>query len=130
MATDKPRRPNEGVHTEEKSRKALEEAEQSYSGSDDWRPLPTPPPAWVKLDDKNVHRRPRRGIGIGHNGDDAINPAEVWVEPETRWYSQYGAKILPLLSLDRILASDAKGTFLDFRRAFWPGRSKQTHRLG
>lgn len=114
MATDKPRGPNEGVHTEEKSRKALEKAEQSYSGSDDWRPLPTPPPAWVKLDDKNVHRRPRRGIGIAHNGDDAINPAEVWVEPETRWYSQYAAKILSLLSLDRILGSEAKGTFLDF----------------
>jgi len=114
MATDKPRGPNEGVHTEEKSRKALEEAEQSYSGSDDWRPLPTPPPAWVKLDDKNVHRRPRRGLGIGHNGDDAINPAEVWVEPETRWYSQYGAKILPVLPLDGILASGAKGTFLKF----------------
>ena len=112
MATDKPRGPNEGVHTEEKSRKALEEAEQSYRESDDWRPLPTPPPAWVKLDDKNVHRRPRRGIGIGHNGDDAINPAEVWVEPETRWYSQYAAKILPLLPLDGILASGAKGTFL------------------
>ena len=59
IAPDKPRGPNEGVHTEEKSRKALEEAEQSYRESDDWRPLPTPPPAWVKLDDKNVRRRPR-----------------------------------------------------------------------
>jgi hypothetical protein len=111
---DKPRGPNEGVHTEEKSREALEEAEQSYRASDDWRPLPTPPPAWVKLDDKNVHRRPRRGNGIGHKGDDAINPAEVWVEPETRWYSQYAAKILPLLPLDGILASGAKDTFLKF----------------
>ena len=46
--------------------------------------------------------------------DDAINPAEVWVEPETRWYSQYAAKILPLLPLDGILASGAKGTFLEF----------------
>ena len=47
-------------------------------------------------------------------GDDAINPAEVWVEPEARWYSQYAAKILPLLPLDGILASGAKGTFLEF----------------
>jgi hypothetical protein len=112
VATDKPRGPKEGVHTEEKSRKALEEAEQSYRGSDDWRPPPTPPPAWVKLDDKN--RRGRRYHGSGHDPDDAINPADVWVEPEARWYSQYGAKILPLLPLDGILASGAKGTFLDF----------------
>ena len=38
----------------------------------------------------------------------------MWVEPEARWYSQYGAKILPVLPLDGILASGAKGTFLDF----------------
>ena len=113
IAPDRPRGPNEGVHSEEKLRKALEAGEQSYREKNDWRPLPTPPPAWVKLDDKNV-RRPRRGIGIGHTGDDAINPAEIWVEPEARWYSQYAAKILPLLPLAGILASGAKDTFLKF----------------
>jgi hypothetical protein len=48
MAPDTPRGPNDGVHTEEKLRKVLDAAEQFYRGSDDWRPLPTPPPAWVK----------------------------------------------------------------------------------
>jgi hypothetical protein len=112
VAPDRPRGPNEGVHTEEKLRKALEAAEEFYRDSDDWRPLPAPPPAWVKLDDKNGRRR--RYHGIGHDPDDAINPAEVWVEPDARWYSQYAAKILPLLPLDGILASGAKGPFLKF----------------
>jgi hypothetical protein len=111
-APDRPRSPNEGVHTEEKLRKALEAAEQFYRDRDHWRPLPTPPPAWVKLDDENGRRRRYRGSG--HDPDDAINPAEVWVEPDARWYSQYAAKILPLLPLDGILASGAKGVFLKF----------------
>jgi len=112
IAPDRPRGPNEGVHTEEKLRKALEAAEQFYRERDDWRPLPTPPPAWVTLDDKNGHRR--RYHRIGHDPDDAINPAEVWVEPDARWYSQFAAKILPLLPLDGILAGGAKGPFLKF----------------
>lgn len=114
ISSDRPRSRNEGVHTEKKLRVVLDEAEQFYRGSDDWRPLPTPPPAWVKLDAKSVPRGLARGISIGDDRDDAIDPAEVWAEPEARWYSQYAAKILQLLPLDGILASDAKGPFLDF----------------
>ncbi len=111
IAPNGPRGPNEGVHTEEKLRKALEAADQFYREREDWRPLPTSPPAWVKLDDKNEHRR---RYHRGHDPDDAINPAEMWVEPDARWYSQYAAKILPLLPLDGILAGGAKGPFLKF----------------
>ena len=89
-------------------------AEQFYRGRQRLAATTTPPPAWVKLDGKNGIR-PRRYHGIEHYGKMmSINPAEVWVEPDTRWYSQYAAKILPLLPLDGILASDAKGPFLDF----------------
>jgi hypothetical protein len=112
IAPDTPRGPNEGVHTEEELRKALEAAEEFYRESNDWQLLPAPPPAWVKLEDQSGSARPCHGVR--HRRDDAINPDEVWVEPDTRRYSQYAAKILPLLSLDRILASDAKCTFLDF----------------
>jgi hypothetical protein len=93
-------------------RKALEAAGEFYRERSDWQLLPAPPPAWVKLEDESGGARPYHGIR--HRRDDAINPGEVWVEPDARWYSQYAAKILPLLSLDRILASDAKCTFLDF----------------
>ena len=73
MATDKPRGPNEGVHTEEKLRKALEAAEEFYRESNDWQLLPAPPPAWVKLDDESGGARPYHGIR--HLRDDAINLA-------------------------------------------------------
>ncbi|MDO8431326.1 MAG: hypothetical protein Q7S58_02835 [Candidatus Binatus sp.] len=112
ITPDKPRGPNEGVHTDERLRKALEAAEQFYRESGDWRTLPPPPPAWVKLDGKNRRRRHYRDIA--HGRDDAVNPADVWVEPATRWYSQYAAKILPLLPLDGIFASGARGPFLKF----------------
>jgi hypothetical protein len=112
IAPERQREPNEGVHTERKLRQALDEAEHFYLESNDWWPLPIPPPAWVKLDDKNGRRRRYRGIS--YDPDDAINPAEVWVEPDARWYSQYAAKILPLLPLDGILGSGAKGPFLQY----------------
>ena len=60
------------------------------------------------------YERRRRYHGTDYEVDNVINPAEVWVEPDARWYSQYAAKILPILPLDAILASDAKRTFLDF----------------
>jgi hypothetical protein len=66
----------------------------------------------VKLDSK--HARSRRYHSGEYQEDDTANPAEVWNEPDTHWYSQYGAKILPLLPLEGILGSGAKDPFLGF----------------
>jgi hypothetical protein len=91
-------------------RTALDAAEKFYRKGKGWHPLPLPPPPWVKLDGKLA--RGRCYHNEDYDDDDASNPAEVWGEPDTNWYSQYAAKILPLLPLEEILGSDAKGLFL------------------
>ncbi len=58
--------------------------------------------------------RGRRSRHEDYDSDDAANPREVWGEPDTFWYAQYAAKILPLIPLQGILASEAKDRFLDF----------------
>lgn len=103
---------NAGVHSQEKLQKALEAAETFYREGTDWQSLPEPPPAWVKLDRERARRRRYRDTD--YTDDDAVDPGDVWVEPETRWYSQYAAKILALLPLGEILTSGAKGQFVDY----------------
>jgi hypothetical protein len=108
---EKPRGPCEPVHSPKEVRTALDAAERFYRKGKGWHPLPLPPPPWVKLDGKLA--RGRR-YHKDYDDDDASNPAEVWGEPDTYWYSRYAAKILPLLPLEEILGSDAKGLFLVF----------------
>jgi hypothetical protein len=109
---EKPRGPSESVHSPNEVRTALHAAEKFYQKGKGWHPLPLPPPPWVKLDGKLA--RGRRYHNEDYDDDDASNPAEVWGEPDTNWYSQYAAKILPLLPLEEILGSNAKGLFLVF----------------
>lgn len=103
---------NEPIHSAKEIRETLDAAEEFYRKGTDWPPLPLPPSAWVKLDAKRA--RGRRYHHEDYNDDDATNPSEVWVEPDTSWHTQYAAKILPRIPLEGILASKVKSAFLDF----------------
>jgi len=108
-----PRGPSEPIHSPAETGDAIEAAKEEFNRGDGaWPPLPLPPPAWVKMDVSDAKRfRYRRP---NDDEEDTANPGTVWAEPATFWHSQYAAKILPLIPLQAILASAAKGPFLDF----------------
>ena len=60
-----PRGPNEGVHTKKKCARLSMRPKSFIGRSHEWRLLPAPPPAWVKLDNKN--RAARRLSWHGHS---------------------------------------------------------------
>lgn len=106
------RGPSEPIHTPGEVRSALALAGKYYSKGKGWHPLPLPPPAWIKL---KVTSAGRRQYGDDDfDEEDLSNSSEAWGEPPSFWYSQYAAKILPLLPLAEIVASDAKSELLDF----------------
>jgi hypothetical protein len=108
----KSRGPSEPIHPPDEVRGAVNVAKKFYRQDKGWSPLPLPPPAWVKLDPNSA-----RGHGYRHEDydhADAANPSEVWGEPDTFWYAKYAAKILPLIPLQGILASEAKDRLLDY----------------
>lgn len=107
-----PRGPSEPIHSPSEVREAFDASERFLREGQGWSPLPLPPPAWVKLDLNSA--RGRRYRHEDYSNDDVANPNEVWAEPDTFWNTRYAAKILPLLPLQRILASGAKGGFLDY----------------
>ena len=109
---DKPRGLSEPIHSPDQVSGAVDVAEKFYREGKGWSPLPLPPPAWVKLDPSS--ERGRRYRHEDYNNDDVVNPNEVWGEPDTFWYAQYAAKILPRVPLQGILASQAKERFLDY----------------
>lgn len=106
------RGPSDPTHSPLEVREAIDAAEKFYRGEEPWCALPLPPPAWVKADAKTA--RARRSYSEDYDEDDDANPGEVWVEPGTFWYSQFAAKLLPLVPLQGVLASEAKGLLLDF----------------
>jgi hypothetical protein len=109
---DKPHGPSEPIHTSDEVRGAVNLAEKFYREDKGWSPLPLPPPAWVKLDPNSA--RGRRYRPEDYDWRDAVDPREVWGEPDSFWYAKYAAKILPLIPLQGILASEAKDRFLDY----------------
>lgn len=103
------------VHSPEDVREVLERADAVRRREPDWELPPGPPPAWVRAGFGSTRsRRPRSQRGHDHTGHDPGRPEEAWGEPDTSWYSQYAAKLLPVVPVDGILASDARAVFLDF----------------
>ena len=112
MRPDRPGKPDELANSPDEIRTALDMAENFYRKGTGWPPLPSPPSAWIKL---AVNRAGgSRDYHDDYGADDFADPKEVWGEPDVLWYSEYAAKILPLIPLKGILASEAKDTFLDF----------------
>jgi hypothetical protein len=98
------------LHSEQRVKEALKAATDYYRNVDGWAKLPTPPPAWVESKDARRRNSPSEDYDSDDMGDDK----KSWVEPRIRWYSQYAAKLLQDLPLERIIASDAKEPFLAF----------------
>ena len=93
-------------------RAEIESALSFYERGIGWVSLPLPPPAWVKVEVGEG----RRGHRISEEYDeyDATDLTEVWDEPEVFWHSKQAAEILQRIPFDEVLASGAKGPFLDF----------------
>jgi hypothetical protein len=104
------RGPGSELHSRERVEEALHTAIDYYRNGDGWAALPTPPPAWVESE----AARGRGSPSEDYDSDDMEDDRKGWVEPPIHWYSQYAGKVLQNLPLDRILASDAKESFLAF----------------
>jgi hypothetical protein len=107
-----PRRLNKAIHLPNEVRGALDVAESFYRQGEGWPSLPPPPAAWMRLDP--IQAQEIRYHHEDYDTDDAASPGEIWSEPDVFWYSEYAAKILPILPLRGILESEAKDTFLGF----------------
>lgn len=105
--------PNDEVLPEPSDVQAdIERALTFADGADAWTALPLPPPAWVRANPGDHRRRsPAYGSSREH---DAFDAAEVWVEPNIAWRSQFAAKILERMPFQQLLESDAKTALLDY----------------
>jgi len=99
------------VQSDAEIKAALDTVTTFYQGSEDWCELPPLPPAW-----EIVNTKARGGSGDDDQMDDGADSGseEIWGEPRVQWYSQYAAKILPLLPLEQIVQSPAKDLLLNF----------------
>lgn len=105
------RGPGDPIHSESRTRNALEAAVRYYRKEAGWPELPLPPPAWIKIrgQPKPGHEWPEE-----FERDDVEEPGETWVGPTTHWYSQYAAKVLQRVPYEEIIAGEAKGPLLTF----------------
>jgi len=109
---DLARQHGEALHTPSEAQTAIDTALAFYENGTGWPSLPLPPPAWVKGEAKEGWH--------GHQRDedydevDAVNAAEVWVEPDVFWHSKQAAEILRRIPFDEILGSSAKTALFDF----------------
>ncbi len=120
------RGPGSELHSRERVDEALDAAIDYYRNGSGWAALPTPPHAWVESE----AARRRGSPSEDYDSDDMEDDRKGWVEPPIHWYSQYAAKVLQNLPLERILASDVKERF----SALWPsscnGRMPRMRRPG
>lgn len=109
---DQARQHGEALHSASETQAAVAAALAFYENGIGWASLPLPPPAWAKVE----HGKGPRGRQsyAEYDADDAVDPAEVWGEPDVSWYSRQAAEILERIPLDEILSSSAKSAFLDF----------------
>ncbi len=103
---------NEPLHTIDEVNKIVDVAEKNYLNSATWDLLPSPPPAWVKLDQSQAQYG--QHYHEGYDDSEAINPREMWTESEIFWNAQYAAKVIKFAPLEYIFSSEAKIQFLDF----------------
>jgi hypothetical protein len=108
--SDGGRGPSSELHSRRRVDEALQTATDYYPNGEGWAALPTPPPAWVESE----KARRRVSPSEDYDSDDMENSEKGWVEPPIHWYSQYAAKVLQNLPLERMLASDAKEPLLAF----------------
>jgi hypothetical protein len=108
---EEPRGPGGPIHSAERTRTALLAAVEYYEQGTGWPVLPVPPPAWVKVQ-KNAE--PGERPDFEFDEDDVENVREAWTAPTTHWYSQYAAKVLQQVPIEKILASEVRGQFLTF----------------
>ena len=109
---DQSRQHEETLQTSSETQSAVNAALAFYENGTGWVPLPSPPPAWVKME-------PGKGLR-GHQNhedyklDDVTAADEVWGEPNVFWHSKQAAEILQRIPFDEILNSGAKSELLDF----------------
>lgn len=76
-----------------------------------WSPLPSPPPAWTKVE-PGSHTLDYR-VMVDWD-DDSADLLTLWREPDISWHSKNAAEIVKRIPFDEILKSSAKDALLDF----------------
>ena len=107
-----PRRAGEPIHSLDEASRAISLSERFYRENKEWSSFSMPPPAWIELDPD--HARRRGYVREDYDNKDAANPKELWGEPDAVWYGSFAAKILPLIPVQGILASEARDQLLEY----------------
>jgi hypothetical protein len=100
---------NEPFHTPDETAAAVAAAIAVYAAGEDWPPLPSPPPAWIRVADGEVQRTPSH-----YDEDDANDEAAAWREPESYWDAKRAGDIIETVPFVALLASPGVRNLLEF----------------
>ena len=106
------RQPNESLHSLSEQQTAFDAAFAYYENGSDWPSLPLPPPAWIKVESRDVNHQYQSYEE--YDMDDATDITEVWVEPDVSWHSKQAAEILQRIPFEVVVSSSARNALLDF----------------
>lgn len=105
------------IHSESETTAAVATAVSFYNGDASWEPIPLPPTPWVKMAKSDAGGlRYETAEGDDDESDDLEDTGDVdqvWAEPASSWHHQFAHKMLPLVPIEAILSSSARGQFLD-----------------
>jgi hypothetical protein len=103
---------NDPYHSETQIRKLLRSVLKDYERGKKWMDLPSPPPAWVKVEPPREKRREPTYV---HDDDDYYDSStDGWTQPRTFWRSKYAGKVIDNVPFEIALASPPASALLDF----------------
>lgn len=89
----------------------IHKAIEFYTQSEQWPPLPLPPPAWVRV---SKEKENRFHFHEDYEWNDIEDTSVNWGEPDVFWNSKKASEIISKIPFEEVLNSEAKGLLIDF----------------